>query len=144
MPIEELLGHGEHVLVVDDEPGQRGIASELLTRLGYRVTVAASGEEAVALVERESFALVVLDMVMAPLGGRETFAAILRRRPGQRAIIASGYAETDDIRATQAMGAGEAVLKPFTIERFGRAVRDELRRPATADGREPPVDRPGR
>ncbi len=144
MSVEELLGHGEHVLVVDDEPGQRDIASELLTRLGYRVTVAASGEEAVALVERGSFALVVLDMVMEPLGGRETYAAILRRRPGQRAIIASGYAETDDIRATQAMGAGEAVLKPFTIERFGRAVRDELRRPATADGREPPVDRPGR
>ena len=129
--IESLLGHGEHVLVVDDEPTQRDIASELLARLDYRVTVAASGEEAIALTARESFDLVILDMIMAPgIGGRETCAAIMRRRPEQKVIIASGYAETEDIRATLAMGAGTAVLKPYTIETFGRAVRNELRRPA--------------
>ena len=133
IPVAELQGHGERILVVDDEPTQREIASELLARLGYQVVVAASGEEAVALTGRERFDLVVLDMIMAPgMGGRETYAAILSRQPGQRAIIASGYAETEDIRLTLEMGAGEAVLKPYTIESFGRAVRDELRRAAQA------------
>ena len=130
LPVETLSGHGERILVVDDEPTQRDIASELLTRLGYRVTVAATGEEAIALAAREPFDLVVLDMLMPPgIGGRETCAAILRERPEQKVVIASGYAETADIRATLEMGAGEAVLKPYTVETFGRAVRDELRRP---------------
>jgi len=128
-PVAALAGHGERILVVDDEAAQRDIAGELLTRLGYRVTAAASGEEAVALAGRESFDLVVLDMVMTPgMGGRETCEALMRLRPDQRVIIASGYAETEDIRATLAMGAAEAVLKPYTIERFGTAVRDALRR----------------
>ncbi len=129
-PVEALMGHGERILVVDDEPTQRDIAAELLARLGYHPTVAASGEEALALAERETFDLVVLDMIMTPgIGGRETCVAMLRRRPDQKVIIVSGYAETEDIRATLDMGAGEAVLKPYTIEKFGRAVRDELARP---------------
>jgi signal transduction histidine kinase/nitrogen-specific signal transduction histidine kinase/ActR/RegA family two-component response regulator len=143
VPIDEFRGIGERILVVDDEPAQRDIASELLTRLGYDVTAVASGEEAVARVEREAFDLVVLDMIMAPgMDGRETYEAILRLRPGQRAVIASGYAETADIRATLAMGAGPAVLKPYTVEGFGLAVREALRRGAGEadddDGGDPP------
>lgn len=135
VPVKDLQGHGETILIVDDEPSQREIAAELLNRLGYRVTTATSGEEAVALVEHTAFDLVVLDMIMAPgIGGRETYEAILRRRPGQPAIIASGFAETEDIRRTLEMGAGAAVLKPYTIERIGTAVRDELRRAKPAAG----------
>ena len=131
-PLNALLGNGERILVVDDEALQREIAAELLVRLGYQVTVVASGEEAVSLVKREAFDLVVLDMIMSPgMGGRETYEAMLRARPGQKAIIASGYAETDDIRRTLALGAGQAVLKPYTIQRFGRAVRDELHQTAS-------------
>ena len=143
--VAELRGNGERILVVDDEPAQRDIAAELLTRLGYDVTSVASGEEAVARVEREAFDLVVLDMIMAPgMDGRETYEAILRLRPGQRAIIASGYAETEAIRATLAMGAAVAVLKPYTGERFGIAVREALRRAAgDADG-DPEGDPPDR
>ena len=125
--MQELKGHGEQILVVDDEAGQREILSLLLTHLNYRATPAASGEEAIALVQQQGFDLVILDMIMDPgIGGRETYEAMLRERPGQKAIIASGYAETEDIRKTLDMGAHDAVLKPYTIERIGRAILDAL------------------
>ena len=126
--IQELKGSGERILVVDDDSGQREMLDMLLERLGYRVLTAASAEEAVALVKDQAFDLVVLDMILEPgMGGRETYEAILKRWPGQKAIIASGYAETDDIRRTLALGAREAVLKPYTVERIGRAIQAALR-----------------
>lgn len=138
LSVGDLSGNGESILVVDDDPTQREIASELLNRLGYDVTVAASGEEAVSLVTGKKFDLLVLDMVMGTgMSGRETYEAVLRVRPNQEAIIVSGYAETEDIRLTLDLGAGEAVLKPYTIERFGRAVRDQLVRGRGQAGRVP-------
>ena len=135
IPIAEIQGHGEHILVVDDEPTQRDVAFELLTRLGYRVTTAGSGEEAVARIEREAFDLVVLDMIMTPeMSGRDTYEAILRIRPGQKAIIASGYAETEDILETLAMGAGVAVLEAV----HHRGVRPRRARRAAPRGRRGP------
>lgn len=122
-----MKGHGEHILVVDDEPELREILSLLLDRLGYRANFAASGEEAVALAQQERFDLLILDMTMEPgMGGRETYEGILQRWPGQKAIIASGYAETEDIQRTLKLGAREAVLKPFTLERIGRAIQGAL------------------
>lgn len=127
--LEELRGRGERILVVDDEPCQRALASELLARLGYEPHVAASGEEAVEMVRTTAFDLVVLDMLLGSgMDGRATYQAMLQLRPGQKAIVASGYAETEDIRATLAMGAGRAVLKPYTLERMGAAIRAELAR----------------
>jgi two-component system cell cycle sensor histidine kinase/response regulator CckA len=125
--IQELKGAGEQILVVDDDPGQRDMLAVLLQKLGYQVLTAASGEDAVALVQEQAFDLVILDMILEPgMGGRETYEAILARWPGQKAIIASGYAETDDIRRTLELGAGEAVLKPYTIERIGKAIQAAL------------------
>jgi CheY-like chemotaxis protein len=123
-----LKGSGERILVVDDDPGQREMLGVLLERLAYRVSTASSGQEALAIMPEEGFDLVILDMIMEPgMGGLETFEAILRRWPGQRAIIASGYAETEDIRRSLALGVKEAVLKPYTIERIGTAIRAALR-----------------
>ena len=126
--LQELQGAGERILVVDDDPGQREMLAVLLERLAYRVRTAASGHEAIALMREEGFDLVILDMIMEPgMGGLETYEAILRRWPGQKAIIASGYAETEDIHRALDLGVREAVLKPYTIERIGQAIRAALR-----------------
>jgi len=125
-------GAGETILVVDDEPRQREIATTLLRSLGYQVKTAATGKEAWSYLEQNPVDLVVLDMLMGPNqpNGREIYREILTINPGQKAIIASGYAEDDDVRQTLAMGAAFFVPKPYTMTSISRAVYDSLRTPS--------------
>ena len=89
--IQELMGAGESILVVDDIEAQRQIASEMLEKLGYRVTTVSSGEEAVAYLNENMADLLVLDMIMEPgIDGLETYREILKICPGQKSIIATG------------------------------------------------------
>ncbi|MFH0784837.1 MAG: ATP-binding protein [Pseudomonadota bacterium] len=118
-----LRGNGEHVLVIDDEPRQREIAGELLTSLNYHVEVVSSGEKAVTFLKTNSVDILVLDMIMSPgQNGRVTYEEILKIHPCQKAVIASGFAENEDVRATLALGAGAFVGKPYTIEKIGSAI----------------------
>ena len=127
----EWNGKGERILVVDDIPEQRDIASMILRNLGYHVTTVASGEEAVDYLRQKSVHLLILDMIMEPgMDGLETYRTILQFRPGQKALIVSGYSETDRVREAQRLGAGEYVKKPYLIRTIGLAVRKELSRPS--------------
>jgi PAS domain S-box-containing protein len=138
---EELLGRGEHVLVVDDMPEQRQIAAAMLEKLGYEVHTVASGEEAVAYLVLHQTDLVVLDMIMDPgIDGLETYRQILKLHPHQKAIIVSGFSENERVKAAQALGAGAYIRKPYTFEKIGLAVRTELDRPAAAAGPSPKGD----
>jgi len=129
-PLERLRGSGETILVVDDVKQQREIASAILTQLGYTVRTAASGEEAVDDMKDQCADLLVLDMIMeSGIDGLETYRRILRHRPGQRAIITSGYSETERVNDARRLGAGQYLKKPYTIENLGMAVKEELRRP---------------
>ena len=137
--IESYMGRGESILVVDDVSEQREIASVLLRRLGYQVATAPSGEAALERVGANPPALVVLDMIMDPgMDGLETYQKLLAINPGQKAIIASGYSESEKVRAALRLGAGAYLKKPYLLEKIGRAVRDELDRPA-ADPRKSPA-----
>lgn len=128
VPLENLKGGGERVLVVDDEESQRDIACRMLKLLGYRPTPAAGGEAAVALAEKEAFDIVLLDMIMpAGMDGRAVYERLIRIRPGQKAVIASGFAETENVRVIQRLGAGPYLKKPYTIQTLGEAIRSELR-----------------
>lgn len=127
--IDDYLGRGESILVVDDSPEQRALASRMLQRLRYDVSTASSGENALSAIQEARYNLVVLDMIMPPgWDGLETYQAILEHQPHQKAIIASGYSENERVRAMQQIGAGEYVKKPYTLEKFGLAVRKELDR----------------
>lgn len=129
LPIEEYMGKGESVLVVDDVEAQREIATGMLRKLGYSVTSVSNGEEAVEYRKNNSADLIVLDMIMDPgINGRETYERIINLHPNQKAIIASGFSETDDVKATQELGAGQYIKKPYTLEEIGIAVRDELKK----------------
>jgi len=129
---QELLdfnGNGEFILIVDDMPAQREIATSILNRLGYRTQSVASGEEAIEFLRQNAVDLVVLDMIMAPgIDGYETFRKIRDIRPEQKAIIASGYSETEWVRKTQALGAGKYIKKPYTLEAIGMVIKEELQR----------------
>lgn len=120
-------GHGERILVVDDEPLLRDIAVQILTELGYQVLTVESGEAAVSLLRKETVDLVLLDMFMEPgINGRETYSQILTIHPGQKAIIASGFSRSDDVRKAIRLGVGRFIEKPYTMEQLGRAVSLEL------------------
>jgi PAS domain S-box-containing protein len=127
MDIETLHGNNESILVVDDVEAQRLIASSILTQLGYSVNSVASGEEALFFLSDNPVELLVLDMIMDPgINGLETYRRALEINPNQKAIITSGYSETDSVKQAQSLGAGRYVKKPYTIDKIGIAVKEEL------------------
>ena len=121
------LGHGERILVIDDEPQLRDIAGQILASLGYTVDSVCSGELALGFLADNRVDLLVIDMLMEPgMNGRESYERILELHPGQKAIIASGFSESDEVKATLKLGAGGFIKKPYSMEEFARAVRDAL------------------
>lgn len=128
MGLEEYLGT-EEVLVVDDMPEQVEIATRMLAKLGYNVASVTSGEAAVESIRRKKPDLVVLDMIMpGGMDGLDTYRRIIEINPGQRVVITSGFSESERVRIAQQLGAGGYIRKPYTMEKFGVAVRKELDR----------------
>ena len=132
MPLTDYLGKDELILVVDDIKEQRELASMMLGNLNYRVATAASGEEAVEYLQSHLVDLIVLDMIMDPgMDGLDTYKRILEIHPRQKAIIVSGFSESDRVQAAQALGAGAYLRKPYIMEKLGMTVRKELNRSAS-------------
>ena len=129
VPLKDYMGNGEKILVVDDEARQRDIAFRLLTELNYHTATAPDGEAAIEYVKREPFDLILLDMIMpGGMDGHETYAEIIKISPGQKAVLASGYARTKEVRAAQALGAGKYLKKPYVLQKLGLAIKEELRK----------------
>jgi CheY-like chemotaxis protein len=127
--ISEYMGKGESILIVDDVEGQRDLAAGILRKLNYNVASVSSGEEAIAYLKEHKIDLILLDMIMDPgMDGLDTYRSILEIHPKQKAIIVSGFSESDRVHATQALGAGAYVRKPYVIEKLGLAVKKELNR----------------
>ena len=121
------MGKGESILIVDDVQQQREIASRMLEKLGYNVLSVPSGEEAVMYMQENTADLLVLDMIMNPgIDGLQTYKKILQVHPRQKAIIASGFSESKQVKAAQKMGAGSYLKKPYSFEKIGLAVKAEL------------------
>ena len=125
--IQEYKGNGETILVVDDVESQREISCKMLDILEYKAKSVSSGEEAVEYLKENTVDLILLDMIMDPgINGRETYEQIISIHPNQKAIIVSGFAETDEVKETQKLGAGQYIKKPFALEMIGLAVKEEL------------------
>lgn len=126
--LEDCLG-SEKVLVIDDIPEQREIAAVMLHKLGYTVHTVAGGEAAIEYLRREKADILILDMIMDPgIDGCEAYRRIVELHPQQRAVIASGFSESERVREAQRLGAGPYVRKPYSLETLARAVRAELGR----------------
>jgi YesN/AraC family two-component response regulator len=71
--------------------------------------------------------LMILDMIMNPgIDGLETYRRILKLHPNQKAVIASGYSETDRVKEAMKIGVGAYIKKPYSLEEIGMVVRAEL------------------
>ena len=120
----QYLGHGESILVVDDVQGQRELATSILRKLHYSVSNVSSGEEAVEFLKENHVDLLVLDMIMDPgMDGLDTYRKVLEMKPGQKAIIVSGFSESERVKTAESLGVGAYVSKPYVTEKLGLAVR---------------------
>jgi CheY-like chemotaxis protein len=127
IPINDYKGNGESILVVDDVASQRDISSKMLSRLGYKSKTISSGEAALEYLKDHTVDLILLDMIMDPgMNGRETYERIIKIHPKQKAVIVSGFAETAEVREAQKLGAGKYVKKPYTLDKIGIAIKEEL------------------
>ena len=127
LAIESYSGKGESILIIDDVEEQRNIASGMLKELGYLVVSVSGGEEAVEYLKTNKADLLLLDMIMDPgMDGLNTYKKILEIHPGQKAIIASGFSETERVKEVQNLGAGAYIRKPLLLEKIGLAVKEEL------------------
>ena len=125
--IEEYMGNGESILVVDDVPSQREIATSMLNKIGYKADSVASGEEAIDYLKGKPIDLLLLDMIMDPgMNGLETFKKIRQINPQQKAVIASGFSDPNQVKAAQRIGARAYLKKPYSLENMGLTVRTEL------------------
>jgi two-component system cell cycle sensor histidine kinase/response regulator CckA len=125
--IDDLHGAGELILVVDDIQEQREIATIMLTKIGYTVENVSSGEAAVDFIQTQPADLLVLDMIMDPgIDGLDTYRRIIQINPGQRAVITSGFSESDRVDEARKLGVGAYVKKPYRLETLAQAVKDVL------------------
>lgn len=129
VPLPDYIGNDESILVIDDIKEQRELAAKMLGKLNYKVKTVSSGEEAVEYLRTEKTDLIVLDMIMDPgMDGLDTYKAIVEIHPKQKAIIVSGFSETDRVAEAKTLGAGDYLRKPYVQEKLGLAVRKELDR----------------
>jgi two-component system cell cycle sensor histidine kinase/response regulator CckA len=122
-----LEGGDETILIVEDEDAVRGLVHEILTRLGYRVLAAADGKAALAISDRfpEPIHLLLTDVIMPGMDGRELADHMAARRPDTKTLFMSGYAEPplpDDL----------LLHKPITPDALARKVGEVLRPHALA------------
>ncbi len=119
----------ESILVVDDLDVQRDLARRLLESLGYTVTTVENGHRAIEYLRQQPVDLVLLDMIMEEgFDGLDTYREIVKLRPEQKVVIASGFSETVRVKEAQQLGAGRFVKKPYTLGSLGEAIRAELDR----------------
>ena len=121
-------GGEETILLVDDEVAVRDFAAQALTRFGYNILTASTGEEALEIYAEKSdnIDLVILDIGMPGMGGHRCFREIVDLDPSARVIIASGYSATGQLRETLAAGAAGYVPKPYQLQELLDKVREVL------------------
>jgi signal transduction histidine kinase/ActR/RegA family two-component response regulator len=117
------------ILLVDDEPGVRRIGAAMLNRLGHEVVVAAGGAEAIAQLvvpDRKGFDLIVLDMIMPDMSGREVFEKIRALQPDARVVLASGFSVERQRQALLDAGVRAILQKPYHLTELDAAIERAL------------------
>jgi DNA-binding response OmpR family regulator len=115
----------ETVLLVEDDAAVRRVAAEALRRLGYLVLHAATAEQAVRLADAHNgpIHLVLSDVVLPEVSGRELAERVQRLRPGVKVLYMSGYAAESIERHGVLDPGASCIEKPFTLEHLARQVR---------------------
>ncbi len=126
---EKIYAGKSTVLLVDDEDVVREVGKDILENSGYRVVLAGNGQEAASIYgkRRGNIDLVILDMVMPDMDGKETFSELKKIDPDVKVLLSSGYSVEEQVRETLRNGALGFIRKPYSIsdltEEVGRAIK---------------------
>ena len=127
---DEWTGRG-CVLLVDDEPDVRKLGKQMLERLGFEVKLASNGIEALEIYREnpEMFALVVMDLTMPLMNGRETYLELCKINPAVKVLISSGYSESEIASRFPGETIAGFIEKPFTLDDLRRHLRENVKAP---------------
>ncbi|MCP3684993.1 MAG: response regulator, partial [bacterium] len=112
------------ILVVDDEENVRQYAEKILKKLGHTVLLAKDGKEAVKIYKqkKDEIDLVLLDMIMPKMDGKETNLALRKTNPDVRILLASGYSQNGSATEILNEGAIGFIQKPFRADELSKAI----------------------
>ena len=125
---DELIRGSGGILLVDDEEILRDVGKSLLEELGYRVYLAEDGEQALEVYARDKkdISLVILDMLMPRMGGKETLVRLMDEYPDIRVLISSGFHQERTVDDLVKLGARGFLQKPYIKQELGKAVAEAL------------------
>jgi PAS domain S-box-containing protein len=126
VPAQDYWGNSELILLVDDEDILRESTGAILERLGYKVITATNGREGLDRFREHAFKLVILDMIMPEMNGRDCFAELKKLQPDVRVILSTGYSMKEDIAAMKANGLSHILKKPYKKDDLAKAVYQSL------------------
>ncbi len=124
-----IYGHGETILLVEDEPAVLDACQAMLEHLNYRVLPAANGEQAMAVyaAHKDEIALVLTDMVMPKMDGQNLFEALRAQDPNIKVLLMTGYPLDEDTQQSLIEGLVDWLLKPVMPAQLALAVSQALR-----------------
>ena len=113
---------------MDDEEALRDLGTTFLNRFGYKVITAKDGQEALEIYHREGndISLIILDLNMPRMDGKQCLEAVLRVNPNAKAVLASGYAEGGPVNGIMTGGAMGFVQKPYDMRQLLNTIREIL------------------
>ncbi len=114
------------ILIIEDDPQMRQGLEEIFSGEGYSVSTAISGREALNLLEKEEFDIVLADVVMPHVGGLDVLKEVQKKWPSMPVVMVTAFATVKDAVTAMKEGASEYISKPFKIDEVQTAVRRVL------------------
>jgi PAS domain S-box-containing protein len=128
MEMDVLRGGNETLLLVDDEAAIRSLSEETLRMFGYTVLLAEDGESALEIYrkEKDRIDLVILDLIMPGMGGKQCLEKLIEINPHIKVVIATGYSEDQSFVENAGKEARRILAKPYDVAQIVTAIRDVL------------------
>ncbi len=126
----EQVGHGETVLLVEDDAQVRSYTTEAVAELGFRVLAASDAEAALRIFDdHPDVALLFTDIGLPGLDGRQLAEEAVRRRPGLRVVFTTGYEDSAAVHTSLRDRGFHLIAKPFAFDSLAAKLREVMRRP---------------
>jgi two-component system, cell cycle sensor histidine kinase and response regulator CckA len=116
------------ILLVDDEDSIRSVGKRILEQLGYEILLAENGSRALEIYQAhgDRVSLVILDMIMPGMGGRETYLQLQEINPRVKVLLSSGYSLNDEAQEIMTQGAQGFIQKPYRLDALSRKIAELL------------------